>query len=135
MKRGKQSGTRLLYGNDGLAYVTWDHYKSPIKFRIGSNVPTVVIPGDRVQTPMDLHRQLADALDFGPYYGKNLSALRDELTTNVERPVHIVWAHAAESRRALGDEFFDKVVALIRDAAQRDSELPRPNKLTFEVQE
>jgi ribonuclease inhibitor len=98
-------------------------------------VPTVVIPGDRILAPMDLHRHLAAELDFGPYYGKNLSALWDEVTTDVERPVHIVWAHAAASRRALGDEFFDKVVALLRDAAQRDSELARPDKLTFEIQD
>lgn len=28
MKRSKQPGTRLLYSNDGLAYVTSDHYES-----------------------------------------------------------------------------------------------------------
>ncbi|MDQ0934533.1 hypothetical protein QFZ49_004473 [Streptomyces turgidiscabies] len=28
MKRSKQPGTRLVYSNDGLAYVTNDHYKS-----------------------------------------------------------------------------------------------------------
>ena len=30
MKRSKQQGTRLLYSNDGKAYVTPDHYESII---------------------------------------------------------------------------------------------------------
>ncbi len=28
MKRSKQPGTRLLYSDDGLLYVTTDHYKT-----------------------------------------------------------------------------------------------------------
>jgi len=102
---------------------------------MGNRVSTVVIPGDRILSPADLHRYLAAELDFGPYYGKNLSALWDRLTTDVERPVHIVWADAATSRRALGDEFFSQVVSLMRDAAHRENELARADKLTFELQD
>ena len=28
MKRSSQPGTRLLYSNDGLMYITWDHYET-----------------------------------------------------------------------------------------------------------
>lgn len=34
VSRAKQAGTRLLYSNDGLLYVTYDHYKTA--FSIGA---------------------------------------------------------------------------------------------------
>ncbi|MGQ4357915.1 barstar family protein [Streptomyces drozdowiczii] len=51
----------------------------------------IAIDGTHIGSQADLHRFLAGPLDFGPYYGHNLSALWDRLSRDVERPVEIVW--------------------------------------------
>ncbi|GAA2508112.1 MULTISPECIES: barstar family protein [Streptomyces] len=83
----------------------------------------VVIEGAAVRTVSDLHGFLSRALDFGPYYGANLSALWDRLTTDVERPVELVWKDAGLSRAALGEATFDQ----IRDLLLRVQEQDRAN--------
>ncbi|WP_229068813.1 barstar family protein [Actinoplanes sp. DH11] len=94
---------------------------------------TVVLRGREIASELDLHRALAAALDFGPYYGKNLDALWDRLTTDVERPVHLVWQESSESRRQLGDELFDKIVALLRDVAASDVTAGYAERFTVEI--
>ncbi|QGV77289.1 barstar family protein [Streptomyces ficellus] len=83
----------------------------------------VVIEGAVIRSAPDFHRFLAQALDFGPYYGANLSALWDRLTTDVERPVEIVWKDAHLSRAAFGENVFDQ----IRDLLLRVQEQDRAN--------
>ncbi|MBG6133931.1 barstar family protein [Longispora fulva] len=96
---------------------------------------TIVIPGGEVHSEADLHRVLAAALDFGPYYGNNLDALWDRLTTDVERPVHIVWKEAAQSRSLLGEPLFEKIVNLLRRVAAKDVEIGYGKRLTISVEE
>lgn len=78
---------------------------------------------------------LSRELDFGPYYGKNLSALWDRLTTDVERPVHLIWTDAAKSREHLGAELFGRITQLLRDVEASDIEIGYAEKFTFEIQE
>jgi ribonuclease inhibitor len=66
----------------------------------------VELDGQTILVERDVHRILAKELDFGPYYGHNLDALWDVLTTNVERPVLIRWLFADVSRERLGDRFY-----------------------------
>jgi ribonuclease inhibitor len=96
---------------------------------------TVVIPGDQICSELDLHRSLAKQLDFGPYYGKNLDALWDRLTTDVERPVHIIWSDSLKSRERLGVKLFDKIVELLREAEARDAKPGRSDRLTIEIRD
>ena len=63
------------------------------------------IDGATILSEGDLHDVLDRALDFGPYYGRNLYALRDRLNYDVERPLRIVWLNHHLSRRAMGDRF------------------------------
>ncbi|WP_331718005.1 barstar family protein (plasmid) [[Kitasatospora] papulosa] len=70
----------------------------------------VAIDGAQIGSQADLHRVLAGPLDFGPYYGHNLSALWDRLSRDVERPVEIIWENAAVSRGRMGDEVFEAIV-------------------------
>ncbi|MGW2857185.1 barstar family protein, partial [Streptomyces sp. NPDC001215] len=63
----------------------------------------IEIDGAAIRSESDLHEFLSRALDFGPYYGANLSALWDRLSTDVERPVEIVWKESELSRTALGE--------------------------------
>ena len=79
----------------------------------------VIINGDRVSTERDLHDAFARQLEFGDFYGYNLAALRDRLSTDVPRPVEVVWKNSAASRQNLGPRLFDDVVAVLREVLRR----------------
>jgi ribonuclease inhibitor len=81
----------------------------------------VEIDGTAVRAVSDVHGQLARALDFGPFYGNNLSALWDRLSTDVERPVELVWVNSMASREALGDELFEKVSQVLCEVQDQDA--------------
>lgn len=78
------------------------------------------IDGATVRTAADLHSALSRALDFGPYYGGNPAALWDRLTTDVERPVELVWSDSELSRAALGETGFAKFRSLLLRVQEQD---------------
>ncbi|MFI9585829.1 barstar family protein [Streptomyces sp. NPDC052236] len=73
----------------------------------------VEIDGVNVHTEEDLHRILSEALDFGPFYGANLNALWDRLSTDVERPVEIVWRNSERSKEYFGESEFQEIRSLL----------------------
>lgn len=75
------------------------------------------IDGKHVQSLETLYSELSRQLFFPPYFGNNLDALFDVLTTDVAGPVHIVWKSAAASRHAMGKDF-DVVVTLLRNVGK-----------------
>jgi len=79
----------------------------------------VLLDGNSISTEMDVHRALSDALDFGSYYGFNLAALWDRLSTDVERPIVVRWVNSVESRKRLGSEF-DEIVDLLHRVEAQD---------------
>lgn len=94
----------------------------------------VILQGDAIKSEYDLHRTLAEELDFGPYYGANLAALWDRLTSDVERPVRLIWKNAASSQAALGEVLFAKITKLFRDVEQQDRDFGRTEVFTFTVE-
>lgn len=92
----------------------------------------VEIDGTSVHSERDVHDQLARALDFGPFYGNNLSALWDRLSTDVERPVELVWRDSAVSREALGDEVFEKLTEVLLEVQAQDENWKLINRFTVQ---
>ena len=92
-----------------------------------------VIDGSAVKDERDVHKQLSEQLDFGPYYGWNRAALWDRLSTDVARPVEIVWQDADASRRTLGAETFDALVAILARAEAQDREFGWVDVLTVQM--
>ncbi len=73
---------------------------------------------DREQrTPAAIYAKLARDLDFPAHFGRNLDALWDLLTTEVEGPVRIVWRLDPGLRAELG-EFADALAALFEEVAR-----------------
>jgi ribonuclease inhibitor len=72
------------------------------------------LPGKSIRSPEDFYDQLTRQLHFPDYFGRNLDALWDVLTTDMEGPVEIVWEDAAASRKSMGD-IFEKIAALLRE--------------------
>ncbi|MFF5235521.1 barstar family protein [Dactylosporangium sp. NPDC000521] len=79
------------------------------------------------------HRHLAALLDFGPYYGRNLDALWDRLTTDVPRPVHLTWTASRVSRSAMGRTTFDRIERILRAVADQDAARCWTDRFTYDL--
>lgn len=93
----------------------------------------VEIKGNKIFTINDFHQQIAKLLDLGSYYGNNFNALWDSLTTDVERPVSLIWLDSAISRENLGDEAFNMIVQILQKVQDYDVEASCNEKFTFEL--
>jgi len=62
--------------------------------------------------------EVARQLALPAYFGRNLDALWDVLTTDIAGPVEVVWEHAAASRQAMGEDF-DRVADLLKQVARK----------------
>lgn len=89
--------------------------------------------GSDIHSERDVHDRLAAELDFGPFYGRNLAALWDRLSTDVPRPVRIVWTDAAVSRERLGPELFGQIVQLFEDVRRQDADFGWIDKFEYEL--
>ncbi|MET3428797.1 RNAse (barnase) inhibitor barstar [Actinoplanes tereljensis] len=64
-----------------------------------------------------------------------MDALWDRLTTDVERPVELVWVDAAKSREHMGDDLFRKIVGILQKVAARDVEAGYKDRFTVEIRQ
>lgn len=78
-----------------------------------------ILEGRAIRSEADFHREIGVLLDMGPYYGGNLDALWDRLSTDVERPITLVWKDSAESHRRLGG-YFDRIVNVLERVKRQD---------------
>ena len=83
--------------------------------------------GSKIRSEAEFHGEIAAALNLGPYYGRNLDALWDVLTRNVERPVSLVWNDAETSRTNM-PAAFETIVGLLRDVERQDAEYGRTDR-------
>ncbi len=80
----------------------------------------VELDGRKIGSAVDFHVEIARLLDLGPYYGKNLDALWDRLSFDVERPLLLRWTHASVSRRAMGEKDFEGIKQVLERAQRYD---------------
>lgn len=92
----------------------------------------VVIRGELVKSASDVHDQLASQLEFGPYYGRNLDALWDRLSTDVERPLHLIWTNSSMSELSLGPELFERFRSLLDGVVAQDESWKLAERFTLE---
>jgi ribonuclease inhibitor len=79
------------------------------------------IEGGSIRSEADFHEAIARALGLAGHYGRNLDALWDVLSTDVERPLSIVWKHSEQSRASMSG--FAKVVDVLRRVEEHDAAL------------
>ena len=63
----------------------------------------VVIQGNKLKDKHILHQTLKQELKLPAYYGENLDALWDCLTTDIQLPLIIEWVDFQKSKDLLGD--------------------------------
>lgn len=79
----------------------------------------IIIDGREIKTERDFHLILQKKLDLGPYYGRNLDAMWDFPTTEIENPVKIIWLFSEQSRKKLGERF-DNIIKVLQDVEEHD---------------
>lgn len=87
-----------------------------------------------IDTERKFHEALAKSLDFGPYYGHNLAALWDRMTTDVPRPLTLVLTNAAACHTALGEKF-EKIYNVLEKASRETAYLGPGNQFVLRVVE
>ncbi len=75
------------------------------------------LPGKAIRSLEEFYEEIAREFHFPEYFGRNLDALWDVLTTGIEGPIELVWEDSADSRKSMGKDF-EKVSALLRDVAK-----------------
>ncbi|WP_081489258.1 barstar family protein [Advenella kashmirensis] len=69
----------------------------------------------------DVYDQLQIALHLPQYFGRNLDALYDSLSTDVKGPYRIVWHGHARSAIELGELYYEGLLDIFRAvASERD---------------
>jgi ribonuclease inhibitor len=83
-------------------------------------VKKYVLNGGTIQCLNDFYDEITRALSLPGYFGRNLDALSDVLTTDVEGPLEITWESSSVSKKAMKKDY-SKIAALFkRVARERD---------------
>ncbi|UJR56579.1 barnase inhibitor [Dickeya zeae MS1] len=88
--------------------------------------------GACVLSEKEFHSIISLSVNFGPYYGKNLDALWDRLSTDIERPVKIIWLNSELSRVGLGN-YFDKIIEVFERVKLQDLNFNWEEKFDYEL--
>ncbi len=77
-------------------------------------VKRVTLNGRTIRSLDDLYDELETLLSLPEHFGRNLDALWDVLSIDIEGPFEIVWKQAHESKKRMGRDF-DRVLKLLRE--------------------
>ncbi|QCP60802.1 barstar family protein [Pantoea sp. SO10] len=92
----------------------------------------IVLDGELISSIEVFHEIISEKLKFGPYYGQNMNALWDRLSSDVERPVKVIWMNSNISKSHLG-ECFDKIINIFEETKLQDIRFNWDDKFTFEL--
>lgn len=81
----------------------------------------VILDGKIMQDESCFHQAISELLGFGCYYGRNLDALWDRLSTDIERPIRIIWLNSDFAKECLG-EYFNKIIGVFERVKLQDVE-------------
>lgn len=77
-----------------------------------------VLRGQTIDSLDQFYQQIAAALSFPAYFGRNLDALWDVLARDLEGPIEIVWEEAGRSKAHMGEDF-EKVMRVLKKAEEK----------------
>ena len=82
--------------------------------RVKRSTKKVKLAGKSIRSLDEFYDEIAKKLRFPDYFGRNLDALWDVLTTDVKGPVELAWEGSEASKKSMGKDF-EKVSALLKD--------------------
>ncbi len=81
----------------------------------------ILLDGRRMGSPAEAHNYLKEAMNFPDYYGENLDALWDMLTT-IDHPIFVVLNFSGRMRESLG-EYGKKLISTFKEATRENPNL------------
>lgn len=73
-----------------------------------------VLNGKAIHSLDEFYDEISRQLSLPSHFGRNLDALWDVLSADVEGPVEIVWQHAEASRNAMKEDY-DKALKVLKE--------------------
>lgn len=73
-----------------------------------------MLNGKGIHSLEEFYDEIARQLSLPSHFGRNLDALWDVLSAEVEGPVEIVWQNAKASREALGADY-EKILNVLKE--------------------
>ncbi|HTG00793.1 MAG TPA: barstar family protein [Nitrospirota bacterium] len=73
-----------------------------------------ILNGKAIRSLDDFYDELSKQLSLPAHFGRNLDALWDVLSTDVEGPFEIIWKHAGESKKTMSGDF-ERVQGVLQD--------------------
>lgn len=87
----------------------------------------ILVDGRRMENPSEAHDYLKESLNFSDYYGENLDALWDELTS-LSRPTTVVLLYRGKMLENLG-VYGKRLLDTLRDASKENPNLILKEKI------
>ncbi|WP_447784552.1 barstar family protein [Pseudomonas germanica] len=81
----------------------------------------IQLDGSSISTEEEFHKQISSSFSVNQYYGNNLNALWDLLSTDVERPIELIWTNSKHSEKLMGDSYKKILIILDREKTQAES--------------
>jgi len=72
------------------------------------------LDGKTIRSLDDLYDRLSIPLSLPEHFGRNLDALWDVLSTDVQGSFEIVWKHTGDSKKLMGSDF-SRAIKLLKD--------------------
>ena len=83
-----------------------------------------LLSGKTVRSLDDFYDEIARQLAFPEHFGRNLDALWDVLSADIEGPIEVVWKTPDSSRLEMGGDF-DRIIVVLEEVekARKDFRL------------
>lgn len=92
----------------------------------------IELDGLSISSEQEFHKRLASAFSVSQYYGNNLNALWDLLSTDVERPIELVWNNSEYSEERMGDSF-RKILIIFDRVKNQDESFGLDEKFSYQL--
>lgn len=93
----------------------------------------MIIDGRFVLDESDLHRRMAGAFGYGPFYRHDLESLHERLAAGDPRPVQLTCIHGTTIRLALGRVRFEVFVAVLEAVEAQDAGKNWDERFVFRI--
>jgi len=84
-------------------------------------VKRCTLNGLKIRSLDDFYDQISKQLSLPEHFGRNLDALWDVCSVDIEGPFEIVWKHADDSKKGMGKDF-TRLMKVFRELEEERSD-------------
>lgn len=92
----------------------------------------IQLDGLSISTEEEFHTQISSSFSVTQYYGNNLNALWDLLSTDVERPIELIWTNSKYSEKLMGDSY-KKILIILDRVKTHDKSFRLNDKFNYQL--